>query len=71
MFISRKKYEADLEAARREGAEKVWEQQRMDSCMREVHQRIDGILDRLSRLEPKPVDPCQCNTCNSCSPLPY
>lgn len=71
MIISRKKYEEALEAARKEGAEKAWEQFRMNETTNALHQRIDGILDRLSRLEPKPVDPCQCNTCSGCSPLPY
>jgi hypothetical protein len=71
MFISRKKYEEALEAARKEGAEKEWEQFRMTEATNALHQRIDGILERLNRLEPKPIDPCQCNTCNCCSPLPY
>ena len=51
MFISRKKYESALEEARKEGAEKVWEQQRMDNCVSEVHRRMDAVCERLSRLE--------------------
>lgn len=71
MFISRKKYEEALEAARKEGAEKVWEQQQKERYMDDICRRFEAVEKRLSHLEPKPVDPCQCNTCSGCSPLPY
>jgi len=51
MFISRKKYEADLEKAFQDGRESVFEQRRMDDCMREVHIRMDEMSKRLSRME--------------------
>lgn len=51
MFISRKKYEADLEKAFQDGRESVFEQRRMDDCMREVHIRMDEMSKRLSILE--------------------
>ena len=57
MIISRKKYEEALEKARKEGAEKAWEQFHASETTNALHLRIDGILDRLSHLEPKPVDP--------------
>lgn len=54
MFISRKKYEEALEQARKEGAEKAWEQH-IAQTTNELHRRIDAICERLSRLEPKPA----------------
>ena len=33
--------------------------------------RFEAVEKRLSHLESKSVDPCQCNTCSGCSPLPY
>ena len=51
MFISRKKYEEALEAARKEGAEKVWEQQRNERYMEDVCRRFEEMDKRLSLLE--------------------
>lgn len=51
MFISRKKYEADLEKAFQDGRESVFEQRRMDDCMREVHIRMDEMSKRIARME--------------------
>lgn len=53
MFISRKRYEAELEKARREGAEKVYQDQSMDRHFTEVHQRIDQIARRLEEIDPR------------------
>lgn len=51
MFISRKKYEEALEAARKEGAEKAWEQQRNDRYMEDVCRRFAEMEKRLSSME--------------------
>ena len=51
MFISRKKYEEDLERAFKDGCESVWEKQRAENCMNEIHRRMDEVCKRLSRLE--------------------
>lgn len=60
MFISRKKYEEALEQARKEGAEKAWEQQHNASMATELHHRIDMICDRLDRMENKnPATECR------------
>ncbi|MBQ6952123.1 MAG: hypothetical protein IJN44_11610 [Clostridia bacterium] len=73
MFISRKKYEADLEKAFQDGRESVFEQRRMDDCMREVHIRMDEVCKRLSRMEEahRPVKVCPTEeevTFTACSP---
>ena len=51
MFISRKKYEEALEAARKEGAEKAWEQQRNDRYLEDVCRRFAEMEKRLSCME--------------------
>lgn len=59
MIISRKKYEEALEKARKEGAEKAWEQQHIAQTTNELHHRIDHILDRIERMEKE-------RTCSAC-----
>lgn len=51
MFISRKKYEEALEAARKEGAEKVWKQQNEERYMADVCRRFEEMEKRLSCME--------------------
>lgn len=71
MFISRKKYEEALDAARKEGAEKVWEQQRHDRYMEDVCRRFEEVDKRLARMEeaqrPKNI-PTEEVTFTACSP---
>ncbi len=71
MFISRKKYEEALEAARKEGAEKVWEQQRNERYMEDVCRRFEEMDKRLARMEEahRPVTiPTEEVTFTACSP---
>lgn len=51
MFISRKKYEEALEAARKEGAEKVWEQQNRERFAADVCHRFEEMEKRIARME--------------------
>lgn len=51
MFISRKKYEEALDAARKEGAEKVWEQQQKERYMDDICRRFEMVEKRLSCIE--------------------
>lgn len=51
MFISRKKYEEALEAARKEGEEKVWEQQQRERYMDDICRRFERVEKRLEHME--------------------
>ena len=49
MFISRKRYEMELENARREGAEKVWEQVSRDREFERIHERITSLEKMINK----------------------
>ena len=49
MFISRKRYEAELAEARNEGWNKAMEQRNMDENFRHIHERIDRLADMINR----------------------
>lgn len=49
MFISRKRYEMELENARCEGAEKVWEQVSRDREFERIHERITSLEKMINK----------------------
>lgn len=51
MIISRKRFEAELEKARCEAAEKVWQDRHNAEQFREVHQRIDRLCEEMAQIE--------------------
>lgn len=53
MFISRKRFEAELEKARCEAAEKMWQERRQTEQFCEIHQRIDQMREDMARIEKK------------------
>ena len=53
MFITRKRYEKELNKARESGFNQAMEQRYMDDRFREIHERIDRLADKIS--QPKPV----------------
>lgn len=60
MFISKKKYEAELEKARREGYEQASKERYYDESFRMIHERIDRLAEKVENLAvvinmPKPV----------------
>ena len=56
MFISKKRFEAELEKARCEGAEKVWRDRQEADRFNEIHQRIDHLCDNMAQLEKKMIE---------------
>lgn len=71
MFISRKKFNAALDEARKEGAEKVWKKQNEERYMADVCRRFEEMEKRLARMEeaqrPKNI-PTEEVTFTACSP---
>ena len=57
MFITRKRYEAELEKARKEGAEKVWQERHNNDRFAEIHQRIDRLCEGMAQIEKKISQP--------------
>lgn len=51
MFITRRRYEADLEKARAEVAEKIWQEQSRNERITEINQRIDRLGEAVARIE--------------------
>ena len=51
MFISRKKFNAALDEARKEGAEKVWEQQNRERFAADVCHRFEEMEKRIAHME--------------------
>lgn len=49
MFISRKRYEAELEKARREGYEQASKERYYDESFRTIHERIDRLVDMINK----------------------
>lgn len=49
MFISRKRYEAELEKARREGFEQASKERYYDESFRLIHERIDRLSDMINK----------------------
>lgn len=52
MFISRKRYEAELEKARREGYEQASKERYYDESFRVIHERIDRLADMINKPNP-------------------
>ena len=55
MFISKKRFEAELEKARCEAAEKVWQDRHNAEQFRDVHQRIDRLCEEMAQIEKKMI----------------
>lgn len=53
MFISRKKFEAELEKAYRNGFDQAMDRRNMDDQFRSINERIDRLADMINK--PKPV----------------
>ena len=53
MFISRKRFEAELEKARNEVAEKIWKDQCQNERFAEMNQRIDRLCECMAQIEKK------------------
>lgn len=49
MIISRKRYEAELENARREGYEQASKERYYDESFRMIHERIDRLPDMVNK----------------------
>ena len=49
MFISRKRYEAELEKARREGYEQASKERYYDESFRMIHEQIDRLADMINK----------------------
>lgn len=53
MFITRKRFEAELEKARREAVDKVWRDRQEADRFNEIHQRIDRMCENMAQIEKK------------------
>lgn len=53
MFITRKRYEAELAKAKEEGFNKAMEQQAMNESFRYINDRIDRLIEKMDK--PKTV----------------
>lgn len=53
MFISRKRFEAELEKARCEAVEKIWRDRQEADRFNEIHQRIDRMCENMAQIEKK------------------
>lgn len=53
MFITRKKFEAELEKARSEAAEKVWQDMNTNDRFNDIHRRIDHLCESMASIEKK------------------
>ena len=49
MIISRKRYEVELEKARREGFEQASKERYYDESFRVIHERIDRLSDMINK----------------------
>lgn len=52
MFISRKRFEEELNKAREEGWNSAMERRNMDERFREIHERIDRLADMSNKPNP-------------------
>ncbi len=60
MFITRKRFEAELEKARCEGAEKVWRDLANERQFAELHERIDRLATVINNLDAQINAPICC-----------
>lgn len=49
MIISRKRYEEELEKARREGYEEAMKERYREESFRHIHERIDRLADMINK----------------------
>ena len=56
MFISKKRFEEELEKARQSGFNQAMERKSLDDQFRYIHERIDTITKEVEKInQPKPV----------------
>ena len=53
MFITRKRYEAELEKARESGFNQAMERRNTDDQFRYIHERLDRLSENFDRLADK------------------
>ena len=52
MFITKKRFEKELENARAEGFSKAMERSRTDEQFRYIHERLDRLADKINQTKP-------------------